>query len=714
MRPVNLWIKYSSFYRTAFIGFFCAILCVLLQNSSELFLYFNRPGTKFTAPENLVRTANLTNLPSGNYYISVGRPRGPCEIDLDGKKLDTTKELVGDNRSHLYLGTAFTVSEVEHPKQLNVICENEKGFAPGFTHSVVIMPYNTGKMLQIWREATTIYLAPFFCILLIFSVFITAGYKSLIRFKSDTLPFLIYGAVALLYSISLAHFTRLFFAPLTSSALHWLFRTFFGFSFYTIVAHYTRWRLWNVMICLLPIPLLVWTLTFNSNNFDSLYDMSFPIFSISTLFVLLQLYRDEFTSRSTILLRCVGFAWLLIQLNDTSVIFLNFGVYTGPAILPLMTAIVIIIRYVDLQRNEAIERSTSAVLQLISGPGSLENKLSSLGELVQRFTHYSRYSTYVDCFVLGMHDRPNERFVRLAEGGYGGKVVEKTIDFSEEHGKQMKLAIDSCKPVHSIGKIDHAWYSVVPLGSHAVLNLSDSFRSPAFMAFESHQFLVRSFQVLQIIDSYLKNFGSRMSYAFEVLRLLRGDGEWTEEIGCMFIDINGYDSGMMTHQDFYGKFITQTYLPALCQRVRKWAVKEGNSSGDSVYLVCVKDLMQDDCTISDGLYHTLVEILRFASEEGAQMCKSQGYSPIRLQIGVNAGLATITCDQFNARTSGNTVNEAARLQKAALPGSAYIHASLSAVWKERHDLLFGKETNEVVKTRNLIGHLVSLNRRRAA
>ena len=194
--------------------------------------------------------------------------------------------------------------------------------------------------------------------------------------------------------------------------------------------------------------------------------------------------------------------------------------------------------------------------------------------------------------------------------------------------------------------------------------------------------------------------------------MLRGDGSWAEEIGCIFLDICGFDDKIEMYGEPFGRFVSQIYLPALCHRVRRWAVREGNSAGDAVYLICIADLMQEKCSISEAVERTLADILSFFDGAGAEMCRAQGYPVITFQIGASAGEATVICDSFQVRTSGRVVNQSARLQQSGQPGTTLVHADLVERLQRNNSLLrFGPRQEDIKKTRRLTSHKASLRNR---
>lgn len=710
--------RFSDLTHSILVGIGIALLAVLLQNGGEIIAGFYKVSSTGLRISKLHWTNDLSDLAPGHYYISVGRPRGPCDLKIDQKTIATTKSSEPGLRSALSLGSDFTIRSVSDSPRIEVVCDDERGFISGFTHAPTVLPYTVGRVVQMWRELTTLYLGAlaslFFGFILFFEVKDT--YRN--RLSTQFFSYLGFATISFLYAISLAHLPRLFISDYNASVLHWIARTLFGFGFYVLIAVHSRWNRGLAFAHVLPFIPLGFAVSSGTREFDSIYNLSCLCFPFLSGLSTAQLYKPDPSSRSTILLRYIGSAWTLMQLGDLVINFINMGPYSAPAAVVLVTLAVGIIRRSSILRDNKLATSTSTLLQVIGSSPSIEIKLKAIGPLMSQFVHYSRYSVYIDAFVLGMHDRPFERFVRFSEQGYNKNTnLDKLIDFSEDRGLVMKKAIESGSPQFAKGN-DNAWHSVIPLGKHAVITLSDDQEQPRFLAAESHEFLLRSFPALQMIHNGLADFAVRMAYALEVLRLVRGNGEWREEVGSIFLDVNGFDDQIRIYKDPFGKFLTKTYLPALCQQVRKWMVREGNIKGDSVNLVCIQDLMQEKVSVSEGTYRALTEILHFVDNNGADMCRSQGYDPIRLQTGVNLGTATVVCDEFNVRTTGNLINETARLQAAARVGTTFVSIQAIQRWPTDGPLEFAPEDErDLAKSRFLSGrtvHLASSSRGRNA
>jgi class 3 adenylate cyclase len=389
---------------------------------------------------------------------------------------------------------------------------------------------------------------------------------------------------------------------------------------------------------------------------------------------------------------------------DFSVILINVGVYTAPSIVALLTSMIAFVKFYEDKQLEVLASVNSEILLVMDSASTVDDKLKLIGLLLHKRTFYDRISVYADAYVLGLHDSPRERFIRLTEAGYRKDTKpDQLIDFREGRGPLMREALLSGNAMLNQGKMDFAFFSIIPVGQHVIFNISNNESFPDFFATESHELLLGLMPALRTINDRLIEAGSRMAFALESLRILRGDGRWDMEIGSIFLDINDYSDYVEKYGEAYANFVAQVYLPAICQRVRSWAVREGSTAGDAVYLVCISDLMQDRCPMSDAVYKAIAEILRFVEEEGSEMCRLQGFPAIRLQVGANAGAGTVICDAFQVRTSGAVVTEASRLQKASLPGWTFVHVDLANKWPTYGVLRVEQSELELKKMNRLKG-----------
>lgn len=678
-------------------------LCAGLQNSHALLSNFVSLPIEFSWINSMTYSAQLSGLQPGKYYIGAGRPRGNCDLKIDGKNIDSTKGGLKGVRGSLLLGNSFEVTESFRPEAATIQCDQEAGFVTGFTHVPIVSSFIVGVFIQLWRAGTEIFMGPFFSMILLLSLLTSKNKKT--EFDRKNLgPHFLFGLCALLYSLSLAHYPRLFLAGLPASVLHGVLRCMFGLAFYFLCAHYSRLRKSLVFCYLFAACAIYVTSVFSPEHFDKYYDFIYAILPALTLVAVCDLFYKGLKSRSGYYILLLAISWFCAQIMDASVIAANIGVYTAPSLVALLTSMVALLKRNEDRLSEAAVIANTEVLRIVESSATIEEKLNSIGAVLFQNTSYRRFTVYADAYVLGLHDSPQQRLIRLTDTGYRKDISGyRTIDFSDGHGQSMKKALISGEATLSEGAKDHALYSIVPIGQYAVFNISNDSESPPFLAVEGHDLVQRLLPAIRVLSDRLVEYGARMAFAIESLRMLRGDGQWQMDIGCIFIDINDFSDSVEKYGESYAHFVSRVYLPALCQRVRKWAVREGSSGGDSVYLVCIEDLMLEKCSASEAVYRSLHEVMRFSDIEAAEMCRLQGFAPIRLQIGANAGTGTVICDAFQVRTSGALVNEASRLQKASTPGWTFVNADLAESWPSEGPLLIERAEHDLKKTMMLRG-----------
>jgi hypothetical protein len=680
-----------------------AVICIFLQYSSwPLEAYFSLP-IKFKQLDETHWNASTSSLDPGIYYVSVGRPRGSCELRVNDQLISSTVSPIYNLRGNLLLGGGFSVESSGQETRIGIGCEVSKdGFVTALSHTPVILWYRLGLLLQLWRALTELGIGPFFSIFLFLTLIERRIRKNNQYFQSSWIHF-VFAILAFLYSLSLAHVLRFFLEEQTAATLHACLKTAFLWFFYKLSS---RYYVENTIINILYFTLII-VFTISGYliplEFNRIYINCYSIFALLAFVPVYYLVRIPLFNRSSLLFRDISIMCLLVQLVDLIVIILNRGVHLAPSFVTLMALLMLKLKIDEDLRHEFVDRAKMRLLGLINATSSIEERLKEIGKYILEQTTFRRVSVYLDGFVLGLHDTPLEVFVRLYEWGYKKDTqAHSKIDFRESRGKLMQLALRSGMPQLKKGLIDKAWFVNCPFGSHAILNLSNETSSPDILAFESFELIQQLNPILDQIKPQLVEIGAKMSFVLESLRLIRGDGEWNETIGCIFLDINYYDDHLRKYGESFGRFVSQIYLPAICQRVRKWAVRENAAAGDSVYLICIQDLIQDSSPISEAVYHTVAEIMKFVSHEGAQMCLAHGYEPVQVQLGASSGSATIICDSFQVRTNGSVVNEAARIQKAAPVGGTFGESSLVSSWSQEGVLSFGPELNELVKTKRLL------------
>jgi class 3 adenylate cyclase len=304
---------------------------------------------------------------------------------------------------------------------------------------------------------------------------------------------------------------------------------------------------------------------------------------------------------------------------------------------------------------------------------NIKELLKELSRTSKENSHFTRVSCYIDGFYLGQSAAPIQEFYRIMELNYIKDTSrDAVISFLDGRGQIMKEAFEKNDMIFRRGQ-DKAWFCVLPVGKHACINLSNHSQEPAYLAHESAVILRRLLPSLRVLDSRFMEIEMMQGIALQKVRANRGHGQWNEEIGSIFLDINDYSK----HSENYGKdfniFVSATYIPALVKIVSHLAAFE-SLIGDEVYLVVLKDVFSSELSTTDATFQAVSLIDDFVYAAGAELCRKSGYQMITLSIGVNVGVAAIISDSFRVRTTGRVINEAKRMLDEAGKAGILVHS----------------------------------------
>ncbi len=218
------------------------------------------------------------------------------------------------------------------------------------------------------------------------------------------------------------------------------------------------------------------------------------------------------------------------------------------------------------------------------------------------------------------------------------------------------------------------WFINVPIGNHAVINISSERFHSKFDAYEAFEIVKRIYPSLLPLENKLVNIGYLQGAALQKLRSKRGDGSWEEEIGSLFVDINDYSRLADDLGEHFTNFVSSIYIPSLIKAASQFAASE-HVAGDEVYFIVTQDFLPTGMSIPIGAEHTLLAIDNFVFGKGAEICGHAGFAPLSVSIGVNVGVGHIIADSVSVRTTGKTVNHAKRLQEEAGRGGVLVAAA---------------------------------------
>lgn len=698
---VKLSSKKNELVRSVLVGLAFAALGAIFQFSSSFVANLIKKDVTFVQRSSSEWIGDVSRLAEGHYYVSVGRPRTGCDLFLNEALVDSNRSSRPEIRSGLMLGASFYKDSAS--SAISVRCLPQAGFGPRLTHEPIVASFRIGIFLQLWRTFSEVLIGPLVSIFLLLTVLLQVRSTTHVEQRSVTLaPHLVFGVSAFLYSISLAYYPMLFIDGASVVFFHIFCRNFFSIALILLVGSYSKTRKDLIALHFVAIAISTFLFYTNFSNLNLFYKWSYIIFPVSTLLATLELFKKEDRTRSIVLLKPMGIAWTLVQTVDLFSLWKPVGIYAAPATLVMMACMTTYIKYYEKLRNERIEVATARILAVIEAKSPIREILAQLATIVVGETRFSRVSAYVDGFCIGLCDRPFRTFARVMENGYRKNTAKDlTIEIGNDRGMHMISAMEQNSLLLRQGVNDKAWFIVVPIGRMACLNLSNDSPSSPYTAYESEEILRRLMPALSTLAGRLEDSAYRNSHALEKLRSIKGDGKWEDEIGVMFVDINEYSSMTDRFGHSFADFVSATYFPSLIKVLGKFAVPEF-VRGDEIYFVSIRELIADGYQPSSATISAISMTQSFILNEGRALCLENGFPPIQMSVGANVGTATIICDPIKVRTTGQTVNEAKRLQEAAGTGKCLIKSeTYDKHFLESVNLHIGEEIPILVK-KNLI------------
>jgi class 3 adenylate cyclase len=655
--------------------------------------------------------ADLGGLDPGRYYVSAGRTKGPCVLHKGDFEIASTRGTDQGLLKNLLLGSPIVVTGGEK-QVLTISCDAQQGFAGGLADAPTMLPYRAGVLLELFRSLIYILVAPIASLFLLIDCI--CAFKEPVTHTRLTKQVLwsvvIFSLCAFFYTLSLGRLPRLLFDNQFSTILHIVLRSALSLSFLEIIFSFNKqWR-WirvsyyvviaaDIFVALLISPDSVILVKF--------YKLHYPYYALTTLFVHYDLISTASYSRAADWLQRVSATWGVTQLLDSVMNWLDSGTYKSPIVVILITVGIAIFRRREASLSLRIEQTVRRVLEAMSDNLPIEATLKSVATIIASETHFLRLSVYVDLYCIGRFERPHYALLRVASSGYGtnsNDFQDDEIVFSEGRGIMMKEAMSNGVYALKHG-IDKGWYSNIPIGNLACINLSDDQERDLALVAESEQIIMRTMPAILMLEDKLLARSVRKSTLLNTLKSVKGYGQWQTHMGAIFADIEDF-SKLVSHyksldekSDSFGRFVTGTYFPALLKRLCGLAELE-SSEGDKIYVVVLSDLIPKGQSVESATVAAVRTLAHFVYVEGPELCRSAGFPAIKMRAGTYIGPATVVCDEFQVRTVGETINFAARLLDMAPKGAILVGDQFSDLFS-RDEYVFG-ETREFLEKKDLI------------
>lgn len=686
------------------LGTAIAAICLALQMlPSAIADRLGQPVTMTKIAPGMWESATLT-IPAGSYYLSLGRPRGLCDLSVNNTIVDSTRSATTDLRGQLTLGAPMRVIDGQSTLRISARCDVERGFGPSLGYSPVILSPRSGMALQLWRAGSELFVGPVACLVLLVMLLALESSARQATRRSISWPHLTFAVTGLAYSLSLSHYSRLFIDGFSASVVHAVLRFAFSAAFVALIGSYsrTRWRLIAAHGGAI-LAVIVAGLYF-ADRFESIYDTLYWLILAATVVVAWDVLRHPSESEAIPLIQPVAVATAMLYATDVVKIYINMGSFSAPWLMAVLAITTILVRNRDFERDRRVRDLSATIARTIESAAPPRETLVKIADLLHESLGFPRITAYIDAHAAGEHDRSGEIFQRVMERGYTKDTTrDARVDFRDGRGQQMARALQGGTINEGIGTTDNVWYLNVPMGSLACLNLSDTRPQPRSVVRTARDALDSAMPLFNVFATKLADQAARQSVALERLRDIRGDGSFVMEIGTVFADINGYSRLGDMHGEPFTRFIGSVYLPALCMAVRPWAVREF-SKGDELYLVSIPDLVDSKESMARAAINTAKAVARFSRNQGANLCRSAGFPVVTFSVAANSGPATVVCDPFQVRTTGETVIHAARLREAAPTDGILLHKNLIPHLDDSERQYLGEPSPILVKKTVLTAH----------
>jgi hypothetical protein len=637
--------------------------------------------------KNNVFSFNLEKLPKGNFFLAIGKVRAICSLKVDGKDIRTLDAPTGV-MPEASIDIPFKLHGTENEMLLN--CSEEmKGFPARLTHTPVIMSYTDGKLLSATRYVLDVLLGSFATALL----FVMVTYLSLS--SGNFMPALLgLGLSALFYSLNQTYFFRTIFSGDLNSILHPASKCIFCWLLYRTVAESKRFGLLDLFILVAPLGSLAF---FQQNEVD--LRLAYKICHFFWLACFLNLYRCSFSKDISELSKSLILLWSLALLADSTSLITAFGPFFSPVFFAILVG-GLTAEAGRIARRTALLHRNAQEIGLISTNLTLTptESINSLADALMYRTDFAGYSVYLDSSLVGTSNRAGERFSKI---GHAGKVcadAPTTLEVCDGEATLIRQAIANKEAITQNGIRTGGWFSVIPIGEHAVICLTTdkTKKKPDLSYFISMLEIIAP--SLRAIESRLLELSTILNSSLARLKKDYKNGSYDLHSGAIFIDIAEYSKNCESFGTSYAEFISSVYFPSMIRYMESWATPEV-VRGDEIYFVIANELTKKNVDIIPLTALAIQRIHSFVNDDGYRIAKEQGYPKVEYRIGATIGNGNLVVDDVQVRTSGEHINRAKRLQESASKNEVLVDQALI---QGSNDVLISLSQKSVVVKKNLI------------
>ncbi len=320
------------------------LVAIVLQQGANLLALAFRENTEFQT-SGLQMIADLSSLPPGDYYLSLGRIFSDTEIRIDGTLI---------HKDMLSLGVPISIDATQPPKQLTITRKSSARWKYNVFDAPAICPKGVGWIVQTWRNFVNFFLGPIASIFLLLTTIANAKLPNINH--QDTRSHLELGIVALIYNIFLTGALDLLFEHNIFLLIHISLRALFSLCLVRIAERHARQPLSIYAIHFGFILLNVGTYLIRPQSLIAVYSFELLAYTLVPLKIMTSLLNPAQNSKRIQFLRSYFFTYLAISIFGST----HYFVY-GPSSLsvwsPSMLAI-LTIGLITVTALEALEMKT--------------------------------------------------------------------------------------------------------------------------------------------------------------------------------------------------------------------------------------------------------------------------------------------------------------------------------------------------------------------
>lgn len=620
---------------------------------------------------------NIESLSAGDYLVSIGRPRAHCDIFLDNEKIFIGKSTIHDVRPNLLAAAGFKKNKSN--KTITVDCDHfQSGFGNRLSFKPKIYDYNQGMVAHLMRASIEILVGPVSSLILLI-VSLIHFFSAQDRFKSRSAVFLVYAVISLIYSVSLAYYTRLFFDGMLASQLHVTLRFVFSLGFNFIInPDFSKRRVLVGMhfICI-PLSFIIGT---DTDSLEMFYRIAYLLFPVSTYISFLDLIKKNSQSRIVFFMQSIALSWAIAQSFDFIKLNTNVGFYAAPLFLMLVSAFLAYKVINDIKLRMQSETLGNQIHRITHDTNSVEKMILEISTEVNRLDNRVLVTASIDGFLLARSSKSGVSRYLLPEksdNDLRGASDTQSLDFVVSEAISFNISATAITPPYVV---------------HEVIDILESAKSSFFSA-----------------ERTMLNTTTSMNSSLSKLRTVMGEGVHDRFIGAIFVDIVDYSKYAESIGNAYTTFISNIILPRMIHELSSEALPEV-VRGDEVLFIVTQETCQSQ-NAALGINAFLGKLFSFISKDIPAICLENGFPKSEFRVGFTAGDGTLVVDSIQVRTSGDHINRAKRLQDACKKNEIWTDSATISILKSSS--LIELSRSQIVVKKNII-EAVKVGVKRAA